>query len=134
MPRGIAPVHRLHAEHGVLASLATNNVLNPFTPFGDGSLLRMAQLYANVMHVGPDDFELCLDLITQLPAQMMRLEGYGLHAGSPADFVILDAPNAISALAELPTVVSAYKNGRRSFRCDPATLDAPPEGATAFNR
>ena len=56
------------------------------------------------MHVGPDDFELCLDLITQLPAQMMRLEGYGLHAGSPADFVILDAPNAISALAELPTV------------------------------
>lgn len=132
VPRGVAPVHRLVAEHGVLASLATNNVLNPFTPFGDGSLLRMAQLYANVMHVGPDEFELCLDLVTRLPAQLMRLEGYGLDVGSPADFVIIDAPNAISALAELATVVSAYRNGRRSFRCDPPTLDIPPEGSAAL--
>ena len=28
------------------------NVLNPFTPFGDCSLVRMANLYANVCHVG----------------------------------------------------------------------------------
>lgn len=127
IPRGIAPVHRLFAEHGVLASLATNNVLNPFTPFGDGSLLRMAQFYANAMHVGPEGFELCLDLVTRLPARLMRLETYGLEVGAAADFVILDAPDAISALAELPTVVAAYKRGRRSFRCDPARLDAPPE-------
>ncbi|WP_062226955.1 amidohydrolase family protein [Aureimonas frigidaquae] len=127
IPRGIAPVHRLFAEHGVLASLATNNVLNPFTPFGDGSLLRMAQLYANAMHVRPEGFELCLDLVTRLPARLMRLETYGLEVGAAADFVILDAPDAISALAELPTVVAAYKRGRRTFRCDPARLDAPPE-------
>jgi cytosine deaminase len=34
VPRGVAPVHRLLGQ-GVTCSLATNNVLNPFTPFGD---------------------------------------------------------------------------------------------------
>ena len=43
VPRGVAPVHKL-AAHGVTCSLATNNVLNPFTPFGDCSLVRMANL------------------------------------------------------------------------------------------
>ena len=37
VPRGVAPAHKL-LEHGVTCSLATNNVLNPFTPFGDCSL------------------------------------------------------------------------------------------------
>src|SRR5690606_31801055 len=31
VPRGVAPAHRL-AELGVTCSLATNNVMNPFTP------------------------------------------------------------------------------------------------------
>ena len=37
---------------GVTCSLATNNVLNPFTPYGDCSLIRMANLYANVAQIG----------------------------------------------------------------------------------
>src|SRR4029079_19555434 len=48
-PRGLTVAHRL-VENGVLCSVATNNVLNPFTPFGDASLLRMAHLYATVAH------------------------------------------------------------------------------------
>src|SRR5882672_4149016 len=48
-PRGLTAAHRL-VEKGVLCSVATNNVLNPFTPFGDASLLRMANLYANVAY------------------------------------------------------------------------------------
>src|SRR5262249_33884337 len=51
VPRGVAPAHRLLGD-GVTCSLATNNVLNPFTPFGDCSLIRMAHLYANVAQIG----------------------------------------------------------------------------------
>ena len=51
IPRGVAPAGLLR-EHGVVCSLATNNVLNPFTPFGDCSLIRMANLYANVAQLG----------------------------------------------------------------------------------
>jgi hypothetical protein len=32
-PRGVVPVHKL-IHHGVNCSLSSNNVLNPFTPFG----------------------------------------------------------------------------------------------------
>jgi cytosine/creatinine deaminase len=51
VPRGVTRADRL-AQHGVVCSLATNNVLNAFTPFGDASLLRIANLYANVAQLG----------------------------------------------------------------------------------
>ena len=37
VPRGVAPAHVFHAA-GVCCTVATNNVLNPFTPYGDCSL------------------------------------------------------------------------------------------------
>src|SRR5258707_5767759 len=61
-PRGLTVAHKL-VEAGVLCSVATNNVLNPFTPFGDASLLRMANFYANVAHAGLSEFDACLDLV-----------------------------------------------------------------------
>src|SRR5215813_3418838 len=77
-PRGVAPVHRL-LEKGVTCSLATNNVLNPFTPFGDCSLIRMANLYANIAQIGrPRDLWTCFDMITTLPARLMNAADYGI--------------------------------------------------------
>jgi cytosine deaminase len=51
LPRGVAPIHRL-ATQGVVTTIATNNVLNPLTPYGDVSLIRMANLFANVAQIG----------------------------------------------------------------------------------
>jgi cytosine/creatinine deaminase len=48
--RGIVDANLL-VEHGLNCSISTNNVLNPFTPYGDCSLLRMANLHANVVQV-----------------------------------------------------------------------------------
>jgi cytosine deaminase len=123
-PRGIAPVHWL-AERGVTASIATNNVLNPFTPFGDCSLLRMANLYANAMHVGPEGFDMCFDLITGGAARLMNRADYGIAVGSPADLVVLDAASPGEALAEIAVPLAAYKNGRRSFRRDRPFIERP---------
>ena len=65
-------------------SLATNNVLNPFTPFGDCSLVRMANLYANVVQAGtPGDLAACFDLVTAQPARLMNLSDYGIAVGQP---------------------------------------------------
>ena len=49
--RGVADANAL-VECGANCSLSTNNVLNPFTPFGDCSLIRIANLYANVVQRG----------------------------------------------------------------------------------
>lgn len=128
VPRGVTRVHRM-AELGVTASIATNNVLNPFTPFGDGSLLRMANLYANVAQVSPDGFGACLDLVTDSAARLMRIEGYGVAVGHVADLVVLDAPDAVMALAEIAQPVMGFKRGVKTFARPASSLMRP--GATA---
>src|SRR4029079_16034473 len=88
VPRGVARADRLSA-HGVTCSLATNNVLNPFTPYGDCSLVRIANLYANIAHVGHmSEIAALLDLVTTAPAKLMNLPDYGIAVGNPADIVV----------------------------------------------
>jgi cytosine/creatinine deaminase len=131
-PRGLTVAHRL-VECGVLCSVATNNVQNPFTPFGDASLLRMANLYANAAHAAVSDFDACLDLVTDLPARLMNLKDYGVEVGNPADLVILDTDSGVNAIAELPDILAGYKNGRRVFERTVAKL-FPPDCAEGRTR
>jgi cytosine deaminase len=121
VPRGLTPAHRL-VQQGVTCSIATNNVLNPFTPFGDASLLRMANFYANVAQMDPGDFAACLDLVTHLPARLMKLSDYGIAVGNPADLVVLDSAQPSDALAELAEPCMVFKNGRQTVRREPAQI------------
>lgn len=125
-PRGLTLAHKL-ADDGVLCSVATNNVLNPFTPFGDASLLRMANFYANVAHASVSDFDTCLDLITSLPARLMNLDDYGIAVGNPADLIVLDTRDSRFAIAELPDVMMGFKAGRQTFARTRPTLFRPPD-------
>ena len=115
IPRGVAAADRLRS-HGVVCSLATNNVLNPFTPYGDANLLRMANLYANVAQLGrPSDLAACLHMITADAARLMRLPDYGIRIGAPADLVLFDATNAADTVATLAQPLWGMKRGRISF-------------------
>ncbi|MCC6868825.1 MAG: amidohydrolase family protein [Burkholderiales bacterium] len=123
--RGVLAAHHL-LHHGINCSLATNNVLNPFTPFGDASLLRMANLYANVCHVGTrEGMRDSFDMITRRPAQLMRVPDHGLAEGCAADLVVLDCTTPEEAVAELATPLFAFKRGRRTFTREPARLHRP---------
>jgi cytosine deaminase len=125
VPRGVAPAHRLLA-HGVTCSLATNNVLNPFTPFGDCSLIRIANLYANIAQLGRSaDIRACFDMITTLPARLMNAARYGVAVGHAADLVVIDSSDPAMAVAELAQPLFGYKHGRRSFSHAAAMLHKP---------
>jgi cytosine deaminase len=125
VPRGVALAHRLHA-HGVNCSISTNNVLNPFTPFGDCSLVRMANLFANVAQVGtPAMMAACLDMVTANSAKLMNLKDYGITVGNPADIVVLDCTTAADAVAEIAQPLMGFKSGRRIFTRPAATLHRP---------
>ncbi|MEY9884385.1 amidohydrolase family protein [Bradyrhizobium sp. USDA 329] len=123
-PRGLTLAHKLAGE-GIVCSVATNNVLNPFTPFGDASLLRMANFYANVAHASVSDFDTCLDLVTELPARLMNLDDYGIKVGNPADLIVLDTQDSRFAVAELPDVLMGFKGGRQTFARQRPTLFTP---------
>jgi cytosine/creatinine deaminase len=115
VPRGVVKAEPLR-KAGVTCSISTNNVLNPFTPYGDGSLIRMANLYANVCHVArPSDLAGCLDMITGAAARLMRLEDYGMAVDGPADLVCLDASDPAEAIATLAQPLWGIKRGRASF-------------------
>lgn len=113
-PRGVAPAHVL-ARAGVTTSIATNNVLNPFTPYGDASLLRMANLYANVAQSASDaEIAGIFDMVGASAARLMRRQR-NLTVGTPADIVVLDAPDAVSAVREIAPTLAGWKHGRKTF-------------------
>ena len=113
--RGVTPVHRL-LKLGVNCSLSSNNVLNPFSPFGDCSLVRMANLYANICHVGtPEETAECFEMVTRRSANLLRLEDYEVKTGNWADLVVLQAPDRASAVAELAAPLYGFKHGRPTF-------------------
>src|SRR5205085_11560233 len=121
--RGVAPSHKaLH--QGVNCSLSTNNVLNPFTPFGDCSLVRMANLYANICQVGArGDIRECFNMISSRSAKLMNLKDYGLTPGCFADLVVFDASSAVDEIAGLAPVLFAFKRGRNTVsRAGPELL------------
>ncbi|WP_420405811.1 amidohydrolase family protein [Nisaea sp.] len=116
VPRGVSPVHRM-LEHGVTCSLSTNNVLNPFTPFGDGSLIRMANLYANIAQVGRTDMlAACLEMVTTRSARLMNLEDYGIGIGNTADLVVVDNTDPAMTVAEISQPLYAFKAGRQTVQ------------------
>ena len=123
--RGVTHAHEL-LRHGVNCSLSTNNVLNPFTPFGDGSLLRMANLNANICQIGAaHDIRECFAMITARAARLINAADYGLEVGKSADFIVLDCQRTEQAVAELPPVLYAYKRGCRTVTRPTATLHRP---------
>lgn len=123
--RGVTPAHKFLHE-GVNCTLSSNNVLNPFTPFGDCSLIRMANLYANIAQVGRrDDIVECFEMVTGRSARLMGARDYGLDVGNAADLVVLDCPDRASAVAELARPTHGFKRGRATFTHEPAVLHRP---------
>jgi cytosine deaminase len=129
-PRGVLDLTELRRA-GVTCSLATNNVLNPFTPYGDGSLVRIANLYANVSHLGAAGaLADCLSMVSDEAALLMGLEDYGIRPGNRADLVLLDAEDASRATAELAEARWGMRSGQMSFVRPPPEL-LPPAGTSA---
>jgi len=123
--RGVVDANRLLGQ-GVNCSLSSNNILNPFTPFGDGQLVRQGNLYANIVQRGErDELRDVWSMFTTRSAALMRRRGYGIAVGNPADFVVVDAADAVDGLREIAPTLTGYKDGRRSYVRERARLLRP---------
>jgi cytosine/creatinine deaminase len=123
--RGVADANLL-LEHGVNCSLSSNNILNPATPYGDCSLIRMANLYANVVQLDrAAQLHECFRMLTDRPASLLNLRDYGFAVGHPADVVIINAQSPAQAISEIAQPVAAFKNGRQTVRWDLPRLVRP---------
>jgi cytosine deaminase len=123
--RGVADANALVAN-GANCSIATNNVLNPFTPYGDCSLVRVANMYANVVQRGTEnDLAECFALISERPARILRRTRYGIAVGHPADLVVWNAKSPAEVIATAAQPLTAFKRGRHVFTRQMPTLNRP---------
>ena len=123
--RGVADANALIAQ-GANCSIATNNVLNPFTPYGDCSLVRIANLYANVVQRGSEkDLADCFSMVSERAARILRKNDYAIAVGNPADLVLWDAKSPAGVIASVAQPLMGFKRGRRTFTRELPTLHRP---------
>lgn len=89
--RGVTRVKEL-LRQGIPLAAASDNIQDPFHPFGRGDLLQIGLITAYAAHMGsPRELRTLLRMITNNPARMTGIDGYGITEGHPATFVIVDA-------------------------------------------
>jgi cytosine/creatinine deaminase len=110
--RGVTRIEELRTA-GVNVSISTNNIVNPFTPYGHPDLLRQALVAAMTAHLGNlDQLAWLLDLVTVNPARALGIENYGLKEGCRADVVVLDATTPAQAITEQVEKLWVCKEGQ----------------------
>jgi cytosine deaminase len=101
---------------GVTVALGQDDVYDAYYTYGRCNMLEVAFLASHLLWMmTPHDRELLYDMITVNPANVMKIKGYGLSAGNPADFVILNATDLREAFAYHSEPLYVIRNG--SIRC-----------------
>jgi len=110
--RGVARLGELR-DAGLNVAVSTNNIVNPFTPYGHPDLLRQLLVAAMSMHLGNlDQLAWLPELVTTNAARAIGLADYGLAPGCRADLVVLDARDAAQAIGEQSEKLYVIKHGR----------------------
>ena len=123
--RGVADANALIMA-GANCCLSTNNILNPFTPFGDGSLMRIANMYANVAQRGTaEELAEGFAMVSSRPARLVGRDDYGVAVGKRADLVVWDAASTVDTVATNAVPLFGFKGGRRTFTRSRVDLHRP---------
>ncbi|OLP54708.1 cytosine deaminase [Rhizobium rhizosphaerae] len=98
---------------GVTVFSGSDNIRDSWWPYGDGDMLRRAEIigYRSGFY-RDDELAAAFDVVTSAGAKALRLEGYGLAVGARADFVTLEAEHVPQAVVAVPPNRRVFKGGR----------------------
>ncbi|WP_184398610.1 amidohydrolase family protein [Rhizobium sp. BK650] len=106
------PVALLRAA-GVNVFSGSDNIRDSWWPFGDGDMLRRAEIIAYRSGFFTDEeLSAAFDVVTSGGAKALRLEGYGIAVGAKADFVTLACEHVPEAVVAVPKPRRVFKEGR----------------------
>lgn len=120
--RGLTRVKELW-ESGINVCFGQDSINDPWYPVGNGNLMNILD---NGIHLAQtmsfEELDRCLDLITYNGAKTFNMEDqYGIEAGKPANFLVLDARSPIEAVRQRADVLSSIRHGEYLFkRPDPS--------------
>ena len=125
--RGVTRVREI-AQAGIPIAAASDNIHDPFHPFGRGDLIHIAQLAAYGAHLGASsDLRMLLRMITEVPASILGLSGYGIAPGHKADFIIFDARSPEELFTMLTERRWVYRAGTWLKAAPPVSVWEVPE-------
>ncbi len=118
--RGLTRVKEL-LEAGVNVGIGHDSIMDPWYPLGKGSMLEAAFMCLNVTHMtGYEEMRQIFKALTYNSACILRVEGYGLEEGNPANLVILNANSEINALRQGAEALYVLKAGKIISKTEPA--------------
>ncbi|NHM19305.1 amidohydrolase family protein [Tritonibacter mobilis] len=121
--RGQTRVRELR-DAGLNVAFGADCVMDPWYSLGAADMLEVASMG---LHVGQlssrEDMRWCFDAVTEHPAKILGLEGYGLAVGNKADMVLLQAYDPIEAIRLKPSRLAVVRGGK-------VISETPPKIAT----
>jgi cytosine deaminase len=80
---------------------------------GQADMLDVAHMAVHAVPMtSRDAIRWSFEAVTNLPAEVMGLEGYGLRVGAYADLVVLQAADAIEAVRTRPARLAVIRRGK----------------------
>jgi cytosine deaminase len=96
--RGMTRVPELMAA-GIEVAFGQDCAMDPWYSLGSGDMLEVAHMGLHVAQMtGQEAMQACFRSVTETPARILGLDGYGLAPGCHADLVLLDAANPVEAI------------------------------------
>jgi cytosine deaminase len=125
--RGMTRVPELLAA-GIPVAFGHDCVMDPWYSLGSADMLEVAHMGLHVAQMtGQDAMRACFRAVTETPASILGLEGYGLAPGCHADFVLLQARDPVEAIRLRATRLAVVRRGRVMARtpANTASLQLP---------
>ena len=96
--RGMTRVPEMMAA-GIGVAFGQDCAMDPWYSLGSGDMLEVAHMGLHVAQMtGQEAMQACFKAVTETPARILGLDGYGLEVGCHADLVILDASSPVEAI------------------------------------
>jgi len=128
--RGLTRIAEMRAA-GVPVALGQDCVMDPWYGLGGADMLDVAHM---AVHGAPmtsrEAIRWTFDAVTEIPARILGLEGYGLAVGAHADMVLLQAADPIEAVRLRATRLFVIRRGEIIARTPPRTAELSLERRT----
>jgi cytosine deaminase len=126
--RGMTRVPEL-MEVGLTVAFGQDCVMDPWYPLGTADMLDAAYMGLHVAQMtGREAMQACFMAVTENPARILGLEGYGLEPGCHADLVVLQAADPVEALRLRATRLYVVRRGQIIAETAPAAATLSLEG------
>lgn len=129
--RGLTRVPELMAA-GLTVAFGQDCVMDPWYPLGSGNMLEVAHMGIHAAQLtGYEQMRQCFLAVTENPARILGLEGYGLEPGCYADLVVLQAADAVEAIRLQPACLYVFRRGRLIAQTPPVVAQLHLPGRPA---